>query len=492
MTWLAGLIGLPCVTSPLVYAFGHRNNALRHVHARDLALLMLVPIWLALFFVMRAFAASELLEVQYGAISLRLDGIGLLMIVLAVLLTTLVTIFSREDLIGTAGEEKFYASLLLMLGTVIGLVCANDLFNMWVWFEGMAISSYLLVAYHRQREDALGASTKYFIQTVSGSILVLFGIALVLMHNGTLDLDEMIAAPSPLLLVAGALFVLGFGVKLALFPNYTWLPDSYCEAPTGISALLSGVVTMTGLIAMMRALAIIIVTPAAWGGLLMALGMINTAAGTILAFSQTKVKRILAYSSIGHIGYVVLAIGIGISAGSMMGLRSGMLHLFVHGLMKALAFMALGGLAYTTGCRNGAAADFTVEDLKGLAQRYPGVALSLAAACLSLVGIPPFGGFVSKFQILLAGVQQPSGWIVLLIVVAGLFTVAALAYFLPIVNTLYDMQPGPSRQALPNIPLSMRLPIFILAIAVVVVGLWPDLLDSLIDPASAALLTLFG
>ncbi|MCA9888978.1 MAG: hypothetical protein KC546_11430 [Anaerolineae bacterium] len=492
MTWLAGLIGLPCVTSPLVYVFGHRQHALRRIHAHDLALLMLAFVWIALFFVMQAFAASEVLTVEYGAISLRMDGISLLMIVLTLLLTTLVTIFSRNDLVGTVGEEKFYASLLLLLGTVIGLVCANDLFNMWVWFEGMAISSYLMVAYHRQREDALGASTKYFIQTVSGSILVLFGIALVLMHNGTLDLDMKAVEPSPLLIVAGALFVLGFGVKLALFPNYTWLPDAYGEAPTGVSALLSGAVTMTGLIAMMRALSLIIWSPEAWGGLLLVLGMINIMAGTILALSQTKVKRILAYSSIGHIGYVVLAIGIGISAGSMMGLRSGMLHLFIHGIMKSLAFLALGALAYAAGCRNGDAADFSVDDLKGLAQRYPGVTLSLAAACLSLVGIPPMGGFVSKFQILLAGVQQPSVWIVLLIVVAALFSVVALAYVMPIINTAYDMQPSPSREALPDIPLSMRLPIFILAIALIVVGLWPGLLDSIVDPAGAALLALFG
>ena len=141
---------------------------------------------------------------------------------------------------------------------MIGLGCAGDLFNLWVWFEAMAVSSYLLVAFYREQPASLEAGVKYLVQSALGSVLVLLGIALVLAQTGTLRPGHASATAaqvgSPALLAAGALFLIGFGVKTALVPLHTWLPDAHSQAPSGISAMLSGVVIEAGLVALLRAL----------------------------------------------------------------------------------------------------------------------------------------------------------------------------------------------------------------------------------------------
>jgi proton-translocating NADH-quinone oxidoreductase chain N len=483
VNWVVGLVGLPCLASPMVYVAGHRSGY-SQVSPFYVTLGVLALLWALLIATVYQSSAVQLATGVYSDIELRLDGLSVMVVTLALTLTTLVVVYSQHDVAGSVGEEKYYAMILLLLGTIIGLSCTNDLFNMWIWFEGMAITSYLLVAFYRDRVDALRACVSYFIQTVSGSILVLFGIALVLIETGTLALKSAVHTPSPLLIVAGALFIMGFGVKLALFPSYTWLPNAYAESPTGISAMLSGVVTLTGLVALLKALAVWVSASSAWGPLLMVFGTLNITLGTLIALSQKRVKRILAYSSIAHVGYIVLAVGIGITTGAAAGLRGATLHLFVHGLMKALGFMAVGGLAYALNMRNGDAAQLRIDDLRGLARQYPGLATALVISLLGLVGVPPLAGFVSKVQILLAGLGTGFPLITGLILFAALNTVVTLAYFLPIVSSMFDGEPRPLPQRPVTVPLTMRTPIFTLMGVTLAFGLAPRLLDGVINPAT--------
>jgi proton-translocating NADH-quinone oxidoreductase chain N len=376
--------------------------------------------------------------------------------------------------------------LLLMTGAVIGLVSAGDLFNLWVWFELTAISSYLLVAFYRERADTLAACAKYLIQTATGSILVLFGIALVFAQSGTLDLARIQIPASPLTLVAGTLFMIGFGVKIALVPTYTWLPDAYAQAPSGISALLSGIVTVSGLAALLRVLALLDAPALEWGAVLVAFGTLNIVVGNLLALGQDQVKRIFAYSSISHIGFIVLAVGIGVYAGQSAGFQGGMLHLFIHGLMKALAFLAAGAVIYTRGRTD---SPLRVNELAGVAGREPLVAAALVIACLSLAGVPPLAGFMSKWQIFDAGLKTDSTALILLTIFAALNSVFSLAYYFPIINALFRTEASPPQCTLST---AMRLPIFILTGAVIVIGLYPSLLDKLVVPAVQALTALFG
>src|SRR5215208_4044747 len=261
----SGLIAIPLISSPLVYLAGrvgtqdvtlHRRSYL----VRGLALLAVLAAWIPFVLSLRSSLLGNVQEFQVDSILLRVDGISLLMAGSVLLLGTFVILFSGSYMMEEVGEEKYYAMLLAMMGLMIGLVTAGDLFNLWVWFEGMAISSYLMVAFYREQPASLEAGMKYLVQSATGSVLVLIGIAMVLAQVGSLSMTEIMNAVAEpdvnrmALLGAGALFVIGFGVKVALFPLHTWLPDAHSQAPSGISAMLSGVVIEIGLIAMLRSL----------------------------------------------------------------------------------------------------------------------------------------------------------------------------------------------------------------------------------------------
>ena len=381
-----------------------------------------------------------------------------------------------------------------MIAVMIGLGCTADLFNLWIWFETMAISSYLLVAFYREQTSALEAGVKYLVQSAAGSVLVLIGISLVLTETGTLDLAEIqaVAASSSLMIVAGALFVIGFGVKAALVPLHTWLPDAHSQAPSGISAMLSGVVIEAGLIAMLRALSGLAFIEASWPALLMVFGALNMLLGNLMALRQTQIKRLLAYSSLAHVGYMLIGLGVALYFGNLNGAQGGFFHLFNHMLMKGLAFLAAGALLYALRLSRNSHAPLTKDDLAGAATRYPLVALTFSLAVLALGGLPPLAGFMSKWQIFVSGFQVENFWIGALVIFAALNSVLSLAYYAPLVNALYRMEPSARVREGALVPKVMQLPLAILALAVVVIGLWPALMNWLTVPAGAALLKVFG
>jgi proton-translocating NADH-quinone oxidoreductase chain N len=498
-----GMIVVSLVSSPIVYLSGRlgTNEATRYRRSflvRGLALLAILLAWIPFILSVRAFLTGGIQEFQVEAIWLRVDGISLLAAAMILTLGTLVILFSGPYMTGEVGEEKYYAMLLAMIGLMIGLVCAGDLFNLWVWFEGMAISSYLLVAFYREQAASLEAGIKYLVQSAIGSALVLIGIALVLANAGTLDLLEIHKAVSGAdvnrfaLLGAGALFVIGFGVKVAIVPLHTWLPDAHSQAPSGISAMLSGVVIEVGLIAMLRALSVLPGFSLSWGILFMAFGALNILYGNLLALRQTVVKRMLAYSSLSHIGYILLGLGIALYFGIALGAQGAFFHFFNHMLMKGLAFLSVGALIYGLFLQNDSHASLMISDLAGTAQKYPLVALTLSIAVLGLGGLPPLAGFMSKWQIFVAGFQTQNIWIILLMVFMALNSVLSLAYYAPLVNMMY--RKTPSAQVLAGKPLSIAitLPLLVMMLAVIVLGFMPQLMDWVTVPAAQNLIAMFG
>ncbi len=488
------MIALPLAATPAVYLAGRATKP-RGVIARRAALPVLLATWIAFALAVADFRADGVASYSLGTIVLRCDGLSLLLAALTLALGTLVLIYSGPYLRGEPGQEKYYASLLALLGVMIGLGCAGDLFNLWVWFEAMAVSSFLLVMFYHEQGDALEAGLKYLAQSAVGSALVLFGVALVLAQTGTLDLTAIQAAavPSETLLAAGALFVIGFGVKVALVPLHTWLPDAHSQAPSGISAMLSGVVIEAGLVALLRALAALAGISTAWGDLLMVFGALNMAAGNLLALRQTQVKRLLAYSSLSHVGYMLVGLGIALHVHDVTGAEGGLFHLLNHGLMKGLAFLAVGALMYALHLTSGHDhRPLTIADLSGAAGRYPLVALALSIAVLGLGGLPPLAGFMSKWQIFVAGFQTRDGWIEALVIFAALNSVLSLAYYAPLVNAVYRREQSAGVQAGRALPLAMTVPLVVLGLAVIVVGVWPGTLRWLAEPAGRALLAAFG
>lgn len=492
MTAFTWMIALPLLATPVVYLIGRLARDGGRA-ARWTALIALLITWVPF-----SQAAADLGDgaqtYTLGAVSLRLDDFALLLAALSLGLGTLVTLYSGPYMQAEDGQEKYYASLVAVVGIMIGLGCAADLFNLWVWFEAMAIATFLLVAFYHEQPASLEAGVKYLVQSAVGSALVLFGIALVLAETGALDLAEIRAQAdnATILLAAGALMTIGFGVKVAMVPLHTWLPDAHSQAPSGISAMLSGVVIEAGLVALLRALGALGGVTGSWGELLMLFGALNMAAGNLLALRQKQVKRLLAYSSLAHVGYMLAGVGIAIYAREATGAQGALFHMLNHGLMKGLAFLAAGALLYTLHVAAGDHGPLTVRDLDGAASRYPLIALGLSVAVLGLGGLPPLAGFMSKWQIFAAGFETRNHWIEALAIFAGLNSVLSLGYYAPLVNAAYRHAPSEAVTKGQPVPALLQAPVIALTVAVIAVGVWPPLLQWLSEPAGRALLAAFG
>ncbi len=488
---LVWLIGLPLVAAPIVYFAGRLFN-----FGRWAALIAIGLMWIPFVIAAQQVGAGSI-SATIGGLTLRMDGISLVLAAIALSLGTLVVLYSHQYVAHEENEDKYYPMLVALVGVMIGLGCATDLFNLWVWFEAMAISSYLLVAFYRDQPASLEAGLKYLVQSAVGSVLVLLGMALVLALTGTMNLAEIRAAagqaPALPLLAAGALFIIGFGVKAALVPMHTWLPDAHSQAPSGISAMLSGVVIEAGLVALLRAVASLAGVTLSWGVLLMAFGALNMLAGNLLALRQKQVKRMLAFSSLSHMGYMLVGLGIAVYAGQSAAASGSFFHLINHGLMKGLAFLAAGSLLYVLFIKTGDHhSPLTISDLGGAARKYPIVAFTLSVAVLGLAGLPPFAGFMSKWQIFAAGIDTQNAAIDLLVIFAALNSILSLAYYAPLVNAVYRQEMSEAVTRGQALSWTMSVPLIVLAAAIVVLGVWPSLLSWMTGPAGAALVKAFG
>ena len=497
------------LSAPFVYLIGRIDvmTGGRRNLARWLSLLCIGVAWYAFGRVAIAFYGlgegplAERATWTLGAVTMRFDGLSLLLTALALTLTTVILLYSGPYIGRGAGAEKHFSLLVLLCGVIIGLGSAGDLFNLWLWFEAMAITSYPLVVFYTHDRTSLEAGIKYLVQSSTGSVFILLGIALVLLSTGTLDVLEIRAAldgdtGSGLWVLAGVLFVIGFGVKIALVPLHTWLPDAHAQAPSGISAILSAVVIEAGLIALLRSLSALAGAAATWGALLISFGLFNMVLGNLLALRQKQVKRLLAFSSIAHVGYMILGLGIALYVGTAAGAQAGFFHLVSHGLMKGLAFLAVGALLFGLQHHLGEADEathkgLTIDDLSGTARRYPFIALALSLALMGLAGLPPLVGFMSKWQILVAGAQARDVFILLILIVTALNSVLSLGYYAPLINRLYRREPAAVVAAGRAIPVTMTLPLAVLAVAIVVLGLMPVLAGWVTIPAAADLLAAF-
>lgn len=489
------LIGVLITASPLAYLGSHLGERLGISNvAHRFTLGILIIAWLPFASAAHSLQLDGLASYAVAGVELDFDGISLLLASVVLILGTAVVLFSGPYMAAEPGRDKYYAMLLAMLGVMIGLGCAADLFNLWIWFEATAVSSYLLVAFYKEQPASLEAGVKYLVQSAAGSALVLIGVGLVLAEIGTLNLQAIhrAAVPSTPLLAAGALFTIGFGVKTALVPLHTWLPDAHSQAPSGISALLSGIVIEVGLLATLRALGAIAAATLNWGVILMSMGAINMLVGNMMALRQTQVKRLLAYSSLCHVGYMLVGLGVAIYANETNGAQGGLFHLFNHGLMKGLAFLAAGAFLYVLHIAAAEHVPLMNLDLSGAATRYPWAALAFSLALLSLGGLPPLAGFMSKWQIFSAGFETRNLFVMILVGFAALNSVLSLAYYVPLVNIVYRRRPSRVVAEGASLPLSMEVTLLALAIAVVVIGVRPSLMNWLTVPAGSALLAGFG
>ncbi|TET21540.1 MAG: NADH/ubiquinone/plastoquinone (complex I) [Candidatus Stahlbacteria bacterium] len=366
-------------------------------------------------------------------IAFAVDKLSSLMLLIVSILAFFSYLFAIRYMDQFTGAGKFYTLYLLMLVGMNGVVMTGDLFNMFVFMEIAGLAAYALVAFGTKPKE-LEAGFKYMVMGEIASLMILLAIALIYAATSTLNLADLSRAFATMDKTPGFYFVVillmfGFSLKAGLVPFHFWLPDAYPSAPAPVTAVLSGVFTKAlGVYAMARILFNVYgfsraSSPEVFNALLI-LGLVSIVVGGLLALPQKDYKRLLAYSSISQIGYIVLALGIG----NEFALIGAFAHILSHSLGKGLLFLTSGSVVYRVGER-----DIT-KFTGGLGKQMPWTSLSYNLGALSVAGMPPFLGFFSKLFIILGAVK--AGFIVPA-VVAGLFAVVTLGYLLKITNKVF-------------------------------------------------------
>jgi len=410
-------------------------------------------------------------------INLVAGPLGTLFSALIALAGLLVAIYSLVY-IKDGPEEKYHILYLLLLTGATGVVLTGDIFNLFVFFEILCISSYALVAYVGDR-GGVESAVKYLIQGSVGSSLLLIGIGLLYGLFGTLnmaDLARNIQSASPAsIFVPMVLMVTGLGVEAAIFPLNAWLPDAHSSAPSSISAILSGIAIEVGLYAVIRILFTIFGISSIFMFFAF-LGVLTLLIGEMCAFSQSNIKRMLAYSSIGQIGLILFAMAMATS----YSVAGGLFQLISHTLGKGLLFLAAGYMIYRSG-------SVEISSFEGMGKRMPLTSLAFTIGAFSLVGLPPFIGFPSKFLIVRAAIANEATIFTVLIGLILLGTVIEGAYFFRIVQVLY-FKKGSGGVERNDAPAAAIIPLFVFVLLIVVVGMYPGLVTGMLDSAATELL----
>jgi len=410
-------------------------------------------------------------------INLVAGPVGVFFSTIIALVGLLVSIYALAY-IKEGATEKYHMLYLLLLTGATGVVLTGDIFNLFVFFEILCISSYALVAYLREK-GAIESAVKYLIQGAVGSSLLLIGIGLLYGQFGTLnmaDIAQNIKSVTPIsVFVSMVLIITGLGVEAAIFPLNAWLPDAHSSAPSSISAILSGIAIEVGLYAVARVIFTIFGASSIFLFLAF-LGILTLLIGELCAFSQNNIKRMLAYSSIGQIGLILFALAIATS----YGVTGGLFQLVSHTLSKALLFLAAGYMIYRVG-------SMEISALEGMGKKMPLTCLAFTIGAFSLVGLPPFIGFPSKFLVVRAALATKETIFIVLIGLALLGTVIEGAYFFRVVQVLYfkGEKPNPGRK---EAPIAALIPMFIFVVLIVIVGIYPNLVIDILSSAASELL----
>jgi multicomponent Na+:H+ antiporter subunit D len=410
------------------------------------------------------------------------DGLTAFMLVTVYGVASWVALYSVSYAKKYTSVWLYWTLFLFVLAGMSGVVMTGDLFDMFVYMEITSLSACTLVAFGTERRE-MEAAFKYGVINTLGGLFIIFGIAFLYGSASTLNMADMArvlaerGAANKAVLLATVFLIVGFGMKAAIVPFHAWLPDAHPSAPAPISAMLSGlIIKCLGIYALFRLLFCVIGMTPVLSSVMLFLGALSMGAGAFLAIGQQDFKRLLAYSSLSQIGYIVFGIGLG----TPLGIVAGLFHLFNHSVGKSLLFLVSGSVDYATGKRD-------LEQLGGLSERMPVTSRAGMVGAMSIAGIPPFGGFWSKLLIIFAAVQAGhlgyAAWAVL----AGVLT---LGYLTKALRQVFQ-GPLPERwRAVEEVPAPMQAAMVALALACVGGGLLflPGIRALFIGPASKVLL----
>jgi NADH-quinone oxidoreductase subunit N len=401
---------------------------------------------------------------------LVVDGFGTLFRVLVIVAGAL-TVFSSNPFLNREGANsgEYYALVMFSIVGQCVMVTANDLIMVFLGLEISSIASYVLADYLRDDKRANEAALKYFLLGSFATAFLLYGIALIYGAAGSTNLSRIravitsgdLAPPALLVGIAAALMLVGFGFKVAVAPFQIWAPDVYQGAPTPVTAFLSAGPKAAAFAVFLR----VFMTSfqgigETWEPLVWISALLSMTIGNFAALTQTNVKRMLAYSSIAHAGYVLVAI----AARSEEGVAAAMFYLATYVLMNIGAFAVIGHIA-------GKGEKYLkIEDLSGLGVKQPMTAGALSIFLLSLIGVPLTGGFFGKFYIFKAALESKLVWLAVL----GLLNSAVAAYYyLRILVVMYMQEPGEAASELEPLPMGLKAALIVPALGILALGIFP-------------------
>jgi len=399
------------------------------------------------------------LESIFG-FNLLIDNLSLIMI-LSIGIVSLTSLLIGWNTM-KHGKERFdFINLLFIcLIGLNGIAMVQDLFSLYVFIEATAVATFILMTVHKTREAFEGV-LKYLILSVVASVLMLSSISFFLIVSGGVSFSAIKAAmnySNPLALVAAGLFICGLFIKGGLMPFHAWLPDAYTSAPAAVSILMAGIVTKgSGVFTIMRLLNNAVGYGEPVKNILLIVGAVSIVAGALIALGQKDIKRMLAYSSISQMGYIIIALG----AGTKLGLIAAAFHFINHAIFKSQLFVNAAAVETQVGSRD-------MDIMGGLAQRMPITGATSAIASLSVAGIPPLAGFWSKLLIIIALIMSGNYIYAVIAVLASLLT---LAYFLSLQRRVFFGKVLPEMASVSEASAGIVFPAVALSTITVLLGL---------------------
>lgn len=412
-------------------------------------------------------------------IEYRIDHLTAFMLVLISFLGFVTAIYAKKNVEKELPDRifLFWCLYLLLVTGLLGIIVTGDLFNLFVLIEVTSLTGYALVAVGDKRATVTGF--RYLIIGTIGACFYLLGVGYLYIAAGTLNMGDLAQLlpeiyGSRVVITSFVFIFTGLAIKMALFPFHAWQPDAYTHAPSAVSVIISTAVAKTFAYALIRVIFSVytidfIKTVLPVLNIICWLGAVAIILGSVYAIVQDNLKRMLAYSSIANVGYIVL--GVGLAASTSLGLTPAIMHILNHAIIKGAMFMAACGFIYKLNLWN-------ISEFSGLSGKMPYSTLVLILASLAMIGLPPGAGFVSKWYLILAAIDAGQYPFVAVIFIS---TLLMLVYFWRIIETMYikpQIKTGPEKEpgrhkpvGVQEVPMSMMIPSIGLAALSFIIGL---------------------